>query len=97
MVIHVADFVPACDNVQQGDVLRVAILRALIDTAAVSVSFAGLTSATSSFVNAAFVDLLHDMSFDDIKERVRITNSTRQINDMIRTRLTREAERPVAA
>jgi hypothetical protein len=97
MVIHVADFVPACDNVQQGDVLRVAILRALINTAAVSVSFAGLTSATSSFVNAAFVDLLHDMSFDDIKERVRITNSTRQINDMIRTRLTREAERSVAA
>lgn len=97
MVIMVRDLMPACDTNQQGDILRAAILRVLAQDTVVEVSFAGLTAATSSFVNSAFVDLLDKLSFDEIKRRVRITHSTQQIGDMIRTRLTREAERMVAA
>jgi hypothetical protein len=54
------------------------------------VSFGGVHSATSSFVNSAFVPLLDDISLDDLKRRVRVVRSSRQINDMIKTRLTRE-------
>jgi hypothetical protein len=50
----------------------------------------GLTTATSSFVNVAFVSLLRTYDLAEIKRRVRIVKSTRQINDMIRSRLERE-------
>lgn len=96
MVIAVRGLVPACDTNQHGDAVRAAILRALSASDSVEVSFAGLTAATSSFVNSAFVDLLDAMSLDDIKRRIRITHSSRQINDMIRTRLTQEGNRAAA-
>lgn len=91
MVITVKSLVLACDTNAQGDALRAAVLRALETSGTVDVSFAGLTAATTSFVNSAFVDLLDLMSLDDIKMRIRIVHSSRQINDMIRSRLTREA------
>lgn len=97
MVIKVRSIVPACDTNAHGDAVRVAILRALKTATAVDVSFAGVTAATTSFVNSAFVDLLQVMSLADIKARIRIAHSTRQINDMIRTRLTREAQLDTAA
>jgi STAS-like domain of unknown function (DUF4325) len=97
MVIAVKSFIPDCDTNVHGDALREVMLRALDESEVVEVSFAGVTAATSSFVNSAFVELLHIMAFDEIKGRIRITHSNRQINDMIRTRLTREAERLVAA
>jgi len=53
------------------------------------VSFANIQSATSSFVNAAFARLLKDYAFADIRKQMRVVQSTRQINDMIRTRLSR--------
>lgn len=91
MVITVKSLVPACDTNAQGDAVRVAIVRALQDSKTVDVSFAGFSAATTSFVNSAFVDLLDTMSINDIKTRIRIVHSSRQINDMIRSRLTREA------
>jgi hypothetical protein len=40
---------------------------------------------TSSFVHAAFVTLLDHFSYGDLKVRLRAIDSTRQINDMIKT------------
>ena len=97
MVIKVRDIVPACDTNAHGDALRDAILRALKTSAVVDISFAGVTAATTSFVSSAFVDLLQVMSLSDIKARIRIGNSSRQINDMIRMRLAREAQLAPAA
>jgi len=48
-------------------------------------------TVTSSFVNTAFVQLLEAMPLADIKRRLQIISSTRQINDMIRTRMERES------
>jgi STAS-like domain of unknown function (DUF4325) len=57
----------------------------------VTVSFDGLNIAASSFVAAAFLPLLQEHSLDDLKRRLRVIDSTRQINQMIKSRLQREA------
>jgi hypothetical protein len=53
----------------------------------VTVSFDGLNIAASSFVAAAFLPLLQEHSLDDLKRRLRVIDSTRQINQMIKSRL----------
>jgi len=65
------------------------VLKKALDTGSVTVSFDGIQTATSSFVSSAFVALLDHLSYADIKERMRVIDSTRQINDMIKTRLER--------
>jgi hypothetical protein len=60
--------------------------------------FAGVDDVPSSFVNAAFVQLLQQFTYDDIRQGVAVINSTRQINDMIKRRMEFESKRvPVAA
>lgn len=97
MVICLIDLIPAADTEAHGGVLFARLRDALRSGDRFVVSFAGISTATSSFVNAAFVELLHDFSFADIKARLRIVDSTAQINDMVRSRLQREAEKLAVA
>jgi hypothetical protein len=92
MVIRILDIVSAADTAAQGAAVfaRVRPVLAVTDDV-VTISFDGVKTATSSFVNVAFVQLLDFMSVSDIKRRVRVIRSTRQINDMIRTRIERGA------
>jgi hypothetical protein len=91
MVIRILDIVAGADTAKQGAVVYDRLKAALANGASVTVSFDGLTIATSSFVAAGFLPLLQQYSFDDLKRRLRVINSTRQINDMIKSRLKREA------
>ncbi len=91
MVVRILDIVTGADTADQGQHVLGHIRAALQTGSDVVISFDGVQSATSSFVNSAFVPLLDDLSLDDIKRRVTVVRSSRQINDMIRTRLTREA------
>jgi hypothetical protein len=91
MVIIVRDLVPGADTADQGIELFPHIRDALKAEQQIVVSFKGIQTATSSFVKTAFVVLLRYMSFDDLKSRLKIVDSTRQINQMIKTRLEREA------
>jgi hypothetical protein len=92
MVIRVVDFAPAADTADHGSAVFDPLHAALIgrEDQQIIVSFEGVQTATSSFVNVAFVQLLSTHSLAELKSRLRIVNSTRQINDMIRTRLERE-------
>jgi hypothetical protein len=81
--------VPAADTAEQGSAVLSAPLNALAIHDQVT-EFAELKTAASSFVNVAFVGLLDALSFGEIKRRIRVVDSTRQINDMIKTRLERE-------
>lgn len=92
MVIQVRDHVQAADTHQQGSAVHARILSLLRQGHNVEISFSGIDTATSSFVNACFVELLGFLSLDEVKKRVRVVDSTRQINDMIRRRMVREAE-----
>lgn len=59
--------------------------------------FSGVTNVTSSFVNAAFVALLGSMSFDDVRQRMKIVNANRQVAGMIRERMRIESQQLSAA
>jgi hypothetical protein len=92
MVIRITDIVAGADTADQGLAVFARLHQALADKdARIIVSFVGVKTATSSFVNTAFVQLLSTFSLADIKARMRVVDSTRQINDMIRSRLEREA------
>jgi hypothetical protein len=67
------------------------------ESASMSASLIGrLTTATSSFCNLALVQLLARRKLVDLKERLRVVNSTRQINEMVRSRLEREGKSAAA-
>jgi hypothetical protein len=91
MVIRILDIVPGADTAKQGALVYDPLNAALANGSSVTVSFDGLSIATSSFVVTAFLPLLQQYTFDDLKRRLRVINSTRQINDMIKSRLKREA------
>jgi len=91
MVIRILDVTAGADTQEQGIALYGILADLLKTTDVVSVSFDGVDIATSSFVNAAFVPLLTNMSFSEVKRRIRIVRASRQTIDLIKRRLTREA------
>jgi hypothetical protein len=91
MVIRAIEIIPSADTEIQGASLYALIHEELSKNHSLVVSFSGIETATSSFVNGCFVPLLSEYSFDEIKARIRIIESTRQINEMIKSRLRREA------
>jgi hypothetical protein len=91
MVIQIHDLVAGADTADQGYAVFSHLHAAMQAGTPFIVSFDQIHTATSSFVNAAFVRLLRDFSFSDIKQIMRVTDSTRQINQMIRTRLEQSA------
>ena len=92
MVIRVIDLIGAADTEADGSAVYARLHTALSNSDnAIVLSFTGVHTATSSFVNAAFVPLLRDVTYSDLKRRLRVIDSSRQINDMIRSRLEREA------
>lgn len=93
MVIYVREITVAADTAKQGEALFKRLKPIFANNEVViTLSFDGIDTATSSFVNAGFVQLLSIMSFDEIKRRLKVVNSTRQINEMIKRRLSHEAE-----
>lgn len=91
MVIQVHDLVAGANTADQGSIVFSHLHAAMKAGAPFVVSFDKIQTATSSFVNAAFVRLLKDFSFNDVKKQMRVVDSTRQINEMIRARLERAA------
>lgn len=93
MVINVLDLVPHCYTWEDGNVVGRAIQQGLEKKEKVAVSFTGVEDVPTSFVNAAFVKLLDDFSYEDIRSNLSVINSTRQINEMIKRRLDFETKR----
>nr|WP_283815952.1 STAS-like domain-containing protein [Bradyrhizobium sp. AUGA SZCCT0222] len=87
----------AADTAAQGEIVLKAVKLGLKSGDVVTLDFAGVTTATSSFVNTAIVALLSDYSLDFLRKHLRVVKSTRQINDMIKTRLERAASGSAAA
>lgn len=86
MVIRVLDHVPRCSTYEEGDVIYRLVREALGRGDHVEISFDGVLAVPSAFVNAALVRLLEDYNFSFIREKLKISNSTRQINQTIRER-----------
>jgi hypothetical protein len=84
MVILIRQVCGAADTTEQGHSLLSAIKHELSNSSSVVISFEEVPVATSSFVNASLALLADEIGLDQVKRLVRVTKSTRQINDMIR-------------
>jgi|RhiMetdeSRZDD1v2_1073273.scaffolds.fasta_scaffold65596_7 uncharacterized protein DUF4325 len=89
VAISILDIVGGADTSAQGDLVHAKLTEGLRSSGEILISFDGVKTATSSFVNTSFVKLLEEWSLDELKRRLRVIHSTRQINDMIKSRLER--------
>jgi len=93
VTINVLDHVEHCYSNQDGAIIKSIIIRALSNNECVTISFRGVDGVTSSFVNTALIELLDNFDFDLIKANVKFVNSSKQINNMIRSRFRFEVNR----
>jgi hypothetical protein len=87
VVITVLEHVPQPSTYEDGEVIFRLIEPRIRSGENVTLSFAGVSAVPSSFVNSAIVRLVESVPIELIKARLRITDSTKQINDLIRSRL----------
>ncbi|CAZ87328.1 hypothetical protein THI_3664 [Thiomonas arsenitoxydans] len=80
------DHVRTASSYEDGDVIFRLILPPVMEGQRVEVDFTGITSVPSAFVNAAFVRLLEQVSLERAREVLTFVQSTRQINELIRSR-----------
>lgn len=95
-MISVIEVAGRGDTAEQGAQLNKALAAVLKGPGLVTVDFRGLTTITSSFTNLAFVQLLSMYRLSELKKRLSIVNSTRQINEMVKSRLEREGKNHAA-
>jgi hypothetical protein len=93
MVIEILDHVAQACTADDGKVVHDLIVPALDRGDVVTVSFKGIDAVPSSFVNAAFIELLERFDFPFIRDHLKIVNSSRQINRLIKERFGFEVER----
>ncbi|MCM3404270.1 STAS-like domain-containing protein [Cytobacillus oceanisediminis] len=91
--INILDHVEKCYSNADGDVIYYEIKKAFDHNSPVTVSFKGVTSLNSSFVNSAFIELLNDFDFSYIRQNLKFTNSTAQINSIIKNRFSFEVNK----
>lgn len=96
MVIKVAELVRSASSYEDGEVIFRLLLPLVRAGESVEVDFTGITSVPSAFVNSAFIRLLEHVPFSQVKESIAFIQSTRQINELIRSRfefVTRQGEK----
>lgn len=89
VVIEVIRTTCSADTTSQGEALRASLERAMREHKDITLSFSGISAVTSSFINASLLPILDTMAFDEFKARIKIVNSTRLINDIIKRCLLR--------
>jgi hypothetical protein len=88
MVIRILDHVATASTYEDGDAIYRLIRDPITQGEPVTVSFEGVLAVPSAFVNAAFVRLLESVPIDRVRRCLRIQDSTRAINELIRGRFT---------
>jgi hypothetical protein len=86
MVIRILDHVKTASSYEDGDVIFKIILSEIKQDKPVTISFEGISSVPSAFVNAAFIRLLEEFSFEKIRASLRLIDSTKHINELIKSR-----------
>ncbi|KQX19053.1 MULTISPECIES: STAS-like domain-containing protein [unclassified Sphingomonas] len=84
MVVRALDHVRQCYSSADGAVINHVLRDAFAQDSKVTLSFDGVVDIPSSFVNAALVPLLDEVSFDWLKSHLAVVDANRQIADMVR-------------
>lgn len=85
-MIRISNHVRTYSTYADGDVIYRLIVEELRAGRTVTLSFSGIKSIPSAFVNAAIIKLLEEFDFEDIRSQLKIVDSTRQINQLIKDR-----------
>ncbi len=86
VAVRVIDHVKTSSTYEDGEVIYKLIESPLRAGQDVTLSFEGIKSVPSAFINSALVRLVEVLPLDAIKQHLKITNSTRQINALIKQR-----------
>jgi len=86
MVVRILDHVAHASTYEDGDRIFRLIAPELVAGREVAVSFDGVHAVPSAFINGAFVRLLETLPFSTVRSKLKILDSTRQINELIRSR-----------
>lgn len=86
MVIRLLDHVEHCSSYSEGEIIFNLLAPAIRNGEDVTLSFDGVAAVPSAFVNGALVRLAEETSIEAIRKHLRIIDSTRQINDLVRSR-----------
>lgn len=86
MVIRILDHVKTASTYEDGEVIYELIRGPISKGESVTVSFDGVLAVPSAFVNSAFVRLVESTPIDRIRQCLRIKDSTRAINELVRGR-----------
>lgn len=88
--IVVKDYLDHCYTNQDGEIIYGLVIDEIQKGNTVAVSFEGMDSVSSSFVNSAFIELLDNFDFGFIKEKLTFIDSSKNINDIIKRRFSFE-------
>jgi len=91
--IRVKDLVDQVYSNNDGLVIYNELRNQLEKSNKVTVSFDEIGALNSSFVNSAFIELLNHYDFNFIKKNIRFADSTKQINDIIKSRFAFEIDK----
>ncbi len=86
MVINILDYTESTSTYEDGEKIYNLIHQALKNNEQVILSFNGISSVPSSFINSALIRLIEDFSFETIRSKIAIINSTKNINELIKSR-----------
>ncbi len=87
MVIRVLDFVKECATYADGEVIFKLIAPSIKNGEDVVLSFDGVDAVPSAFINASIVRLVEVVDLDQIRLHLKVANSTKQINELIKSRI----------
>ena len=86
MVINILDHVKTASTYEDGEVIYQLISNALHKRENIILSFNAITSVPSAFINASLIRLLEEFSIELIREKITFINTTKHINELIRSR-----------
>jgi STAS-like domain of unknown function (DUF4325) len=86
VAIRIIDYVKQASTYDDGQVIYDLIADNIDRNAPVEVSFAGIQAVPSAFINAAFLQLLEKMPMERVRNNLRIVDSTKFINELIKRR-----------
>jgi len=92
-LINVLDIVDQCSSPENGEILHRVLKERLFAGERVALSFQGVSSVSTSFINTALIELLEEFDFEVIKSKLSFTDTNRIINETIKRRFTFEVQR----
>lgn len=92
-LLKLEDHVDQCYSNADGEVIKQQLMHNFNNNERVIVSFHGVDSASSSFINSAFIDLLENYDFSFIKSHLGFIDTNKTINEAIKRRFSFEVNR----